>query len=190
MTHKKPTPLLSTAELDALSRALSKEAEAEGLRMAVAGGFAMNLYGSRRLTADLDVIADRELEPYQCAGVGLRKAGRVEFGGQKFKTKDAVPVDWIVRRDRAAELYREALELARRAPGGFPYRVVPAPYLAAMKFWANRPKDHEDLKTLMELGAVNLRQVRAIIRRTLGPDAAIEFSSLLSELRLRMERGE
>jgi hypothetical protein len=190
MTHKKPLPLLSTADLDALSRALSKEAEGEGLRMAVAGGFAMNLYGSRRLTADLDVIADRELDPYQYAEAGLTKAGRMAFGGQKFKTRNKVPVDWIVRQDRAAELYREALEMARKAPGGLPYRIVPATYLAAMKFWANRPKDHEDLKVLLSLGAVNLRQVRGIIRRTLGADAAMEFSSLLTELRLRMQRGE
>jgi len=157
--------------------------------MAVAGGYAMNLFGSRRLTADLDVIADHELDPGQCVDVGLRKTGQVEFGGQKFLTKEHVPVDWIVRRDRAAELYREALEVAKRAPGGLPYRVVPASYLAAMKFWANRPKDHEDVKTLMELGAINARQVGGIIRRSLGPDAALEFSSLVSELRLRIERG-
>ncbi len=190
MTHKKPLPLLSTADLDAISRILAKEAESEGLSMAVAGGFAMNLYGSRRLTADLDVIADRELEAHQYADAGLSTAGRMAFGGQKFKTSQDVPVDWIVRRDRAADLYREALATAGKAPGGLPYRIVTAPYLAAMKFWANRPKDHEDLKALIGLRAVNLRQVRGIIRRTLGPDAALEFSSLLAELRLRMKQGE
>jgi hypothetical protein len=80
-------PLLSTEELDKVSRTLAERAAAEGIRVAVTGSFAMNLYGSRRLTADVDVIADKELAGHQRVEVGLRGSGQVEFSGQKFRTK-------------------------------------------------------------------------------------------------------
>lgn len=174
---------LSTEELDILSRAMLEEAQQEGLNMAIAGGYAMQFYGSSRFTNDLDIVSDRELDAYQYKDVGLKKIGSLTFGGQRFATKDEVPLDWMVCTDHAAGVFAEALLLAK-APAGKPYRVVPAAHLVAMKFLANRAKDHLDIRLLMKKRPVAIRQARKIVSRFFGPDAALEFDSLMSLVKL------
>jgi hypothetical protein len=182
-SSRTPRPL-STEEMDILSQAMAGEARQEKLNMAIAGGFAMQHHGSTRFTKDLDIISDRELDAYQYADVGLKKTGILTFGGQKFETKDGVPLDWIVYRERASGIYDDALFSAKKVPGK-PYRVIPAAHLMAMKFDANRAKDHIDMRLLMEKVPGVVRKAGKIISRTLGPDAAMEFDSRIAILRIQ-----
>ena len=66
----------------------------EEIEWALAGGLAMHLYGSPRLTKDVDIIASRDLS--------LTPQHRLSFGGSSYTLqvgRYAVQIDWIVRND-------------------------------------------------------------------------------------------
>ena len=72
-------------------------AEKHGIDWALIGGVAMSLYGSDRLTKDIDIIAS-DLLPVPKSQI----AGQLRQGGERYNTpteKKTVAVDWIVRRD-------------------------------------------------------------------------------------------
>lgn len=172
-------PMLPDEALDAAAREMGKLARKQGVRAALAGGYAARLYGFERLTADVDFVADAPVS-------GVKRKGKVTFGGFKTVSPGGVPVDWIVRSDDYQELYQEALENSPmdRKRG---YRVVPLSYLAAMKMVAGRPKDEADLMDILMSRKLNVRKTRQIIRRTLGAYAADDFDSRVAEARWRKE---
>lgn len=146
------------------------------------GGLAMQHYGSDRLTGDLDFAARKVPKE-------LPVLGTLSFGGVQTSTPSGVPVDFIVRGDDYAELYRDAI-LASPVVPELGVRVVLPEYLAAMKMAAGRDKDFLDLKFLLsQEGLVDAAKARVIVRKHLGPYAAREFDSLVDEAAWLKSRG-
>lgn len=139
----------------------------------------MAMYGSPRLTHDVDFIADTTAG---IVGAPLRRVGGLIFGGAACKL-GKIPVDIIVRSDGYAALYDAALDNAGLVGG---VRVVTAPYLAAMKMAAHRDKDTVDLMWLLRHGIPDLVATRCIVCEYLGGQfAAEEFDLAVQEARLR-----
>lgn len=163
----------------AVARRLLSAAQRAGVPAAIGGGLAMQVYGSPRLTKDVDVIAT-EPSPRPGRPLGI--------GGTSFRV-GTVPVDWIYRCDHYATLYAEAARKAVRVAG---LRVVRPEYLAVMKLAAMRPKDHDDLIYLLENGPNPRRLARAamtLARRLLGAYAADDLLSFVLEAAWRRRRG-
>ena len=104
------------------------------------GGFALSLYGSPRLTGDLDT-AVMAIPPE------FENARRLSFGGVRT-TVDGVPVDFILRDDDAGLLYDEAISRARHIEG-VALRVARPEHLLAMKMYAGRKKDEADIEWML-----------------------------------------
>lgn len=139
------------------------------------GGFAMQHYGSDRLTGDLDFAA-------RAVPSALPVLGSLEFGGVQSQTPSGVPLDFIVRADDYAPLYEEAV-VAATVNAELGVKIVRPEHLVAMKMAAGRGKDLLDLKFLLaQEGLVELGRAREIVRKHLGPYAAREFDRLLDEV--------
>ncbi len=155
-------------------------AREQGVSVALAGGAAMYLaYGSQRLTADIDFVADAPLRQ-------VRRLKALSFGGQRLLV-GGVETDIIVRNDEFEALYDAGLYHAalNRELGA---RVVRAEYLFAMKMLAGRDKDHEDMAYLIVSGEVDLPRARKVIVKFLGHYAAREFDALVEEARWMAQR--
>ncbi|MDX2044066.1 MAG: hypothetical protein SF097_22825 [Acidobacteriota bacterium] len=115
----------------------------EEIEWALAGGLAMHLYGSPRLTKDVDIIASRDLS--------LTPQHRLGFGGSSYTLqvgKYAVQIDWIVRSDGYQKYYRAALKDAIELSNGL--RLVKPEWLVILKLNAGRQKDFDDIVFLLE----------------------------------------
>lgn len=139
----------------------------------------MQLYGSDRFTTDVDFVADSFI-------IELPRKGTLTFGGTKSKTSNDVPVDLIVRTDRYADLYDEALDHAQRMPG-VPVPVITLPYLGAMKLAAHRGKDLQDLGFILTATGVNYQKLRAVVTKHLGEEAGDDLDAY--RLSAKWERG-
>lgn len=155
-------------------------AKAQNVEVAVAGGVAMQLYGSDRLTRDVDFLGTGIVD-------GLTGAKRLAFGGVKGTTRGGTPVDIIVRNDEVEGLYVEALATAKFV-SDLKVLVVRPEYLAAMKLYADRSKDQEDLRILLYHREVELNAARKIIRQHLGAFAVKDFNSRVDEVDWLRER--
>ena len=136
-------PTISTDTGLEAAQQFGEMATREELEWAIAGGIAMHLYGSPRLTKDVDIIASNHLS--------LTPQHSLSFGGSSYVLqvgKYNVQVDWIVRSDGYRELYRSALQEAIRLPNGL--RVVTPEWLAILKFNAGRQKDLDDIVFLLQ----------------------------------------
>ena len=137
-------------------------ADAEQTAWALVGGIAMHLYGSPRLTKDVDLIADKILS--------LKAEGQLSFGGEHYTVtiKDrGIPIDWIVRRDKWREFYHHALQEAVQLPSG--WRIITPEWLLVLKYVAGRHKDELDMLWLLQQkDLVNRRLVHQHLRRVLG----------------------
>jgi hypothetical protein len=153
----------------------------EGVRVALLGGYALQLYGSPRLTGDIDVVADDAID-------ALPEGKALSFGGFQTFAPNGVPVDLVLRDDDYAALYEEALARAAEIPEA-PMPVVQPEYLAAMKMVAGRARDAADLEWLVVSDAADLVETRRIVRRHLGPYAAQEFDRIVEEARWKASRG-
>jgi hypothetical protein len=142
--------------------------------VALAGGVAMELLGSDRLTKDVDFVCSAILPT-------IKVTKHLSFGGVAGLSSKGHPVDLIVRNDEYTELYEEALANAIASPD-VPVKVIRPEYIAAMKMAAGRDKDELDLKKLIELKAISLPKTEDIIRRHLGRYAVREFKSLVDEV--------
>lgn len=138
-------------------------------RAALLGGLAMQLYGSPRLTSDIDIVTARELE-------GLVPEGLLTFGGYKSTTPNGVPIDVIIRDDDFRPLYEAALNHAGRLRG-IPILVVRPEYLAAIKLASARPKDEADLDFLIVDGPFDMDKTLKIVRKYMGVYAVQEFKA-------------
>lgn len=122
---------------------LAEIAERENIEWALAGGIAMYLYGSPRLTKDVDVISKDFLS--------LKGKRRLSFGGISYDVqigKKIVTVDWIVRNDEYAEYYRQALTYTVKLPNGL--KILTPEWLVILKSIAGRPKDRDDAVFLLK----------------------------------------
>ena len=136
-------PTISTDTGLEAAQTVGRLAEQEEIEWAIAGGIAMHLYGSPRMTKDLDIIASKNLS--------LTPQHRLSFGGNSYALtvgKHAVQVDWIVRNDGFQKYYRAALKDAIKLPNGI--RVVTPEWLVILKFKAGRQKDLDDIVFLLK----------------------------------------
>lgn len=134
----------------------------------------MSVYGSDRLTKDVDVACRDEGLPE------LEQLKKLSFGGYAARTPSGHLVDVVVRDDEYRPLYLAAIGDARDE--GLPLRVVSPEYLAALKMAAARDQDVLDLGELLRLGVLDLPETRSIIRQHLGVYAAREWDSLVAEV--------
>ena len=125
------SPMIDTETGISALKKIAKVAEKERVEWALAGGIAMHLYGSPRLTKDVDVVSDDFLS--------LEGKHRLTFGGISYEVKvgkKIVTIDWIVRNDDFAEYYRIALEDAVQLPTGL--RILTPEWLVILKSIAGR----------------------------------------------------
>lgn len=167
-------PPRKTTFLDAtqIDRGLAELREITGGSVALVGGAALQVYGSQRLTVDLDVVGALPI-------AALPVLGTLTFGGYRSATPSGVPVDVILRDDDFAMLYAAALVHASVVES-IPIPVASREFIAAMKMAAGRKKDEADLEFLILDGDLDILATRAIIRQYLGPYAANEFDQLVS----------
>lgn len=155
-------------------------AQEQGLRAAVAGGFAGILFGVGRGTGDLDMTADGLLSE------GVEKGDPLIFGGEFIVAPNGVPTDWILRADDVRELYEEALAQAEETGDG--YRRVRPEHWVAMKLFAGREKDEDDIVALARLESFTdevAERAKAVVGRHLGGQQAVEaLESLLEQAKL------
>jgi hypothetical protein len=133
----------------------------EEVEWAIAGGLAMHLYGSERLTKDVDFIASKHLS--------LAQEHPLTFGGSRYSLqvgKYAVPIDWIVRNDGYQKFYHAALRDAVILPNGL--RIVTPEWLVVLKFNAGRQKDLDDIVYL-------LRQ-KELVQRPIVKEHVVEIA--------------
>jgi hypothetical protein len=139
-------------------------ARKQHVRVALAGGCAMQIYGSDRLTADVDLLASTYPE--------VMRKGILSFGGIKTTAKNGAPIDYIVRDDAEMDLYDAALDAARFVPG-VPVPVVTVPYLGAIKLAAGRGKDIQDLEFLLRMHPGSFKTMRTLVAKYIG-DYAVD----------------
>lgn len=135
-------PTLATDTGLEAAQQVGQLAAQEEIEWALAGGLAMHLYGSPRLTKDVDIIASKDLS--------LTPQHPLNFGGSSYTLqvgKYSVQIDWIVRNDGHQVFYRNALKEALRLPNGL--RVVSAEWLVILKYNAGRQKDLDDIVFLL-----------------------------------------
>ena len=149
--------------LDTTARMVLEFLSAEGTKGAVGGGFAMQIYGSPRLTGDVDLV----VEALPQGEAPFKPGEALTFGGRQYKTAKGVEVDLITRTDAFKALYDEALEKSILTDKDLP--VLAPEYLAVAKFVAGRPKDEGDLIWLLQQDdLVNREETLEIAERLVG----------------------
>jgi hypothetical protein len=135
---------------------VGKLADENDIEWALAGGLAVILYGSDRLTKDVDIIASKKL-PLESEGILVQ-------GGQRYAvrtSKKVVAVDWITRNDEAKKFYQQALKdavMIHDTP------ILTPEWLVILKYIAGRFKDHEDAVFLLsQKGLVDRRKIKKMI---------------------------
>ena len=117
-------------------KTVAEIAEDNAVKWALVGGLAMAVYGSDRMTKDIDIIADKLLP--------LENQGLLRQGGERYliKTnKKVVAVGWITRKDEFKSLFEQALTEAVKINE---VPILTAEWLVILKFIAGRFKDQED----------------------------------------------
>ena len=163
----KPKIILDVIDTNSASQAveiISRLAEENGVNWALVGGLAMNLYGSDRLTKDIDVIADKPLPIEQS-----RIVGKLKQGGERFNAetdKNVVSVDWIIRNDVFKSMFNQALKEAVKIND---VPILTPEWLVILKFIAGRFKDQEDAVFLLSRnGLVDRKLIKQHVIQTAG----------------------
>ncbi len=166
----RPKIVLDVIDTDSASQAveiITRLAEENGVNWALVGGLAMNLYGSDRLTKDIDVIADKLLPLPQNQIVGKLKQGGERFNAETGK--NVVAVDWIIRNDEFKLLFEEALKESVKIND---VPILTPDWLVILKFIAGRFKDQEDAVFLLSRkGLVNRESIQEKITKHFGKAA-------------------
>lgn len=158
-------PTVSTDTGIEASLEIGKTANAEHIDWALVGGIAMYLYGSPRLTKDVDIIATNYLS--------IKANAPLNLGGNNYIIeigKYKIGVDWIVRNDGYAKYYQAALKESVKIPQGF--KLISPEWLVILKLFAGRQKDYDDaIFLLKEKELVNRSKVKENIVRIGSEDA-------------------
>jgi hypothetical protein len=146
---------------------ISKIAAKNNIDWALVGGLAMNLYGSDRLTKDIDMISTKRLPmPKE------KIVGQLRQGGERYQTetdKKIVSIDWIIRNDEFKDLFLEALDNAMMIDE---IPIITPEWLVILKFIAGRFKDQEDAVFLLSRkGLVNRNLIKEHIVRVVSATA-------------------
>jgi len=164
MTGPRRKKFLDASQIIEAIKEAAAIARKQHVRIALAGGCAMQIYGSDRLTADVDLLASGYPE--------VVRKGVLSFGGITTTAKNGAPVDYIVRDDAEMELYDAALDAAR-AVTGVSVPVVTIPYLGAIKLASGRGKDIQDLEFLLRAYAASFKAMSTVVSRYIG-DYAVD----------------
>ncbi len=146
------SPMIDTETGLSAVRQLAEIAERENIEWALAGGIAMHLYGSPRLTKDVDVISLKRLS--------LEAVRPIGFGGESYEVtigKKKIHVDWIVREDNYRQYYTQALKDATTLKNNL--RIITTEWLAILKYIAGREKDLDDIVFLLRKNGYVKRDV-------------------------------
>ncbi len=157
------SPMIDTETGIAAVKKLAKIAEKEQVEWALAGGIAMHLYGSPRMTKDVDVIALKRLN--------LESVNPIGFGGEAYSVKvgkKEIHVDWIVREDGYRQYYVQALKDASELKNGL--KIITADWLAILKYIAGRQKDTDDILFLLKRGYAKPERIKKNVIFTKGED--------------------
>lgn len=175
---------LNPEELHRAIDAMQRVAKEKGVRVALAGGVAMQIYGSDRLTQDVDFLGSGTLGNQPVFEI----VSPLTFGGLSYKMDGGVPVDLIVRTDAYKFLYDEALSGASKTEEGIP--VVSPEHLAVMKFAADRGKDRLDLAYLVSTPyLIDMNKAGDIVFKTLGGQYAVDvFEKVTARMIWESER--
>ncbi len=139
---------------------IGEMAESNGINWAICGGIAMTIYGSPRLTKDIDIVALKRLPIPKESIIGYLKQGGEAFW---IKTsRQQVKTDWILRNDDFKVYFQDSLKHAVWIDG---LPVVSPEHLVLMKYIAGRFKDQEDAVYLMKAGLVDRRKIKEIVIR-------------------------
>jgi Nucleotidyl transferase AbiEii toxin, Type IV TA system len=190
-----PSPASPIVELLAeLRQALARL----GVRWYLFGAQAAILYGVDRLTADVDVTVDPGPHPTARLVAGLGGAGfelRVaDVGGFVDATRilplvhrgTRIPVDVVLAGPGLEELFFARAE--ERDIGGVRVPVASAEDLVTMKVLAGRPRDLDDMVSMLRTRGDTLDLDR--VRTTLGLlEKALERRDLLPELERAIKRA-
>jgi hypothetical protein len=180
-THELPKRFLRAEEIDEAIAEVSALARSTGAHVALAGGCAMQIYGSQRLTVDVDVVASGPVR-------GLKPTVPLTFGGYSSVTSAGTTVDVMICNNEYEEAFDAALERAVRKRG-VPLPVVRPEHLAVMKMIAGRKKDEVDLAWLVTSGTLDTEKTARIVRELLGHYAAREFRNFSEEAQWLKDRG-
>jgi hypothetical protein len=172
---------LSPKKLENALSQIAALARTERVRVVLIGGYALQFYGSDRLTGDVDIAANKPV-------LALPQGKPLSFGGAQTKAPNGVPVDFVLRSDVYAPLYRAAIGQAHEYRGA-PILIATAEFLAAMKMAAGRTKDMADLEFLLSSSVLDVPATRRIVHRYLGPYAVDEFNRLVDEAAWKASRG-
>jgi hypothetical protein len=176
------TRFLRAEEIDAAIEEVSRLAAAAGVRVALAGGCAMQLHGSPRLTVDVDVVAAKPIR-------GLRRLEPLTFGGHTSLTSAGTIVDVLICDTEYEAAFSDALIHATRVPK-VPMRVVRTEHLAILKMIARRGKDQLDLAWLITNDKLDIPKTHRAIRKLLGGQYAVDdFEAFAAEARWRRDTG-
>ncbi len=143
MLENTAVPMISSDTGLEAAQKMGQLAAQQEIEWAVAGGLAMYIYGSPRLTKDVDIIASQNLS--------LTPDHPLGFGGSSYTLqvgKYAVQVDWIVRTDGYRKYYRAALTDSVVMPNGL--RVITPEWMVILKINAGRQKDLDDAVFLLQ----------------------------------------
>lgn len=147
---------------------LKQIASAENVDFAIAGGLAMHLYGFVRATLDVDFIANRR--------ISLEAKRHLIFGGERYEVEidgRKIDTDWIVRKDKYAEIYVQALKDSTEIDGR---KIILPEWLVILKYAAGRGKDRLDLLWLLQQKKlVDRRKIAQLLKNLLGELGAIGF---------------
>ena len=146
--------------------------------LVLVGGIAMGVHGFSIFTKDVDFIS-------RSIPSGFTVQRRLSFGGGSGKLdKCGVPVCFIVRDDDYKKLYEEARRKAVPL-SGTRIKIITPEHLSVLKLVAKREKDEEDLKKLIRMKKINLRETRDIIKRQISRYALDDFNSYVEEVEWR-----
>ncbi len=164
VTKSLAQPMIATDTGVEAAQQAGQLAAQEEIDWVVAGGLAMHLYGSPRLTKDVDIIASNNLS--------LTPHHRLSFGGSSSTLqigKYAVQVDWIVRNDGYQKYYRASLRDAIKLSNGL--RLVTPEWLVILKINAGRQKDLDDIIFLLkQRNLVHRPTIKQKVVETAGED--------------------
>jgi hypothetical protein len=165
--HNKDNLMIDTKTGLEATLKIGEIAHKEKVSWALIGGLAMHLYGSDRLTKDVDIIANNLLNIEKI--LGHLKQGGVRYEIETSNNK--VSVDWIIRRDEAKKYYEAALKdavLIEKIP------IISPEWLVILKYIAGRFKDQEDAVFLLSRkGLVNRNKIKDLITNISGREGWI-----------------
>ncbi len=149
---------------------VAKIAGENNIDWALAGGLAVILYGSDRLTKDVDFIASKKLP--------LKSEGSLVQGGERYTVKTAkrnVAVDWITRNDEAKKFYQRALKDAVMIADT---PILTPEWLVILKHIAGHFKDQEDgVFLLRKQDLVDRQKIKQMIVEIGGNETWAVFKS-------------